>query len=107
MSWDANSEADLAGYEVSLARYHGERSRAAVVTDGSLSMKLDGLENGKPYYLTVRAFDTDENIGPWADEVTATPNPTSDDDDAADDDTSPYTGSSHDHHSKDSNCGCD
>ena len=82
LTWNAVDATDLAGYEVSLARYPGERIVAATVAGGTTHANFDGLEEWKPVYLTVRAFDQAGNRGAWADEVAATPQPAASGDDA-------------------------
>ncbi len=73
LAWTPSPEEDVAGYEVSLARYPGERTIAATVPATAHEIELAGLEVGKPYYLTVRAFDEEENRSAWAEEVSAAP----------------------------------
>jgi len=73
LAWTPSPEEDVAGYEVSLARYPGERIIAATVPETTQGVEFTGLEAGKPYYLTVRAFDEAENRSAWAGEVSAVP----------------------------------
>jgi hypothetical protein len=59
LAWDANAEADLAGYII-LA------DGAEVARTGSLTRSVTGLVNGQTYTLAVRAYDTSQNEGPPA-----------------------------------------
>jgi hypothetical protein len=105
LTWDGALASDVAGYEVSLARYPGERVLVLSTDAATRSAEFTGLEEWKPVTLTVRAFDLAGNRGPWADEVTATPRAPEADDDSGDDDTGDDT-SSDDDDNDDDGCGC-
>ena len=108
LSWNASTEFDLQGYEISLARYTGERIVAAVVNDQTTSVIFDGLEPLKPHYLTLRTLDESENRSPWATEVSGAATGVTtkegavlssgyqnEDDDTGDDDDNHQTGSNY------------
>ncbi len=68
VSWNANGEADLAGYRI----YYGTRSGqyAEVVDVGNVtSHRLQGLQTGETYYFVVTAYDTAGNESPPSREV--------------------------------------
>jgi len=68
LAWDPNPEPDLAGYKV----YYGTSSRIydAVVDVGNWThCTLDGLEEGKTYYLAATAYDTHGNESDFSEEV--------------------------------------
>jgi len=68
VSWDPNTEADLAGYRV----YYGTQSRNYQTT---LDVGLDtfkvvsNLQNGVRYYFAVTAYDTANNESDFSEEV--------------------------------------
>lgn len=68
LTWQANTEADLSGYNV----YVGEKSRIyglPVPTGTGTSYKMDGLVEGKTYYFAVSALDTTGNESGLSSEV--------------------------------------
>jgi hypothetical protein len=74
LSWDANSEIDLAGYNVyrgtttggPYSKINSSLVIGAAYVDG-------GLTNGTPYYYVVRAVDTSTNESGMSNEASATP----------------------------------
>ena len=71
IAWNANPDADLAGYNV----YIGERSRGySNVADAGNLTEFDwaGLEAGKTYYFSVTAYDISGNESSFSDEVKVT-----------------------------------
>ena len=81
LNWTPNTEPDIFGYEISFSRYPGERIAAATVDDLTTQVAFEGLEQGKPYYMTVRTIDESTNKSPWAAEISAMPEEPGDDDD--------------------------
>ena len=72
VTWNANTESDLAGYRV----YYGTSSRnypnsisLGKVTSGTVS----GLTVGTTYYFAVKAVDTSGNLSGYSAEVTKKP----------------------------------
>jgi len=68
VEWDANSEADLAGYKV----YYGSGSRSydKVIDVGDVLLYKVNLPESK-YYFAVTAYDLAGNESPFSDEVIA------------------------------------
>ena len=74
LAWTANSEPDLAGYNLYRSITLGgpyTKVNAAVITGTTYSNT--GLANGTPYYYILRAVDTSTNESGNSSEVTATP----------------------------------
>ncbi len=67
VSWDPNSETDLAGYR--LYRGYASRDYGAVSTVKDTSAGLR-LERGKKHFFAVTAFDSSGNESGYSDEVT-------------------------------------
>jgi hypothetical protein len=68
LSWDGNSEPDIAGYKV----YHGTASRAYTVTRDAgnvITYKITGLTYGQMYYFAVTALDTQGLESDYSNEV--------------------------------------
>ncbi|HEY9160374.1 MAG TPA: PKD domain-containing protein [Desulfomonilia bacterium] len=60
VSWNANTEPDLAGYKI----YYGTQSgtyTSTVNTGKVTTMTIDNLETGKTYYVAMSAYDTSAN----------------------------------------------
>lgn len=71
VSWDANTEPDLAGYKV----YYGQKSRQYdhVVDVGNITeYEVGNLLPGQTYYFAVTAYDTAGNESAPSEEVSAT-----------------------------------
>lgn len=71
LSWNANTESDLGGYKV----YYGTASRtySSTVNVGNIvSYQLEGLTEGRTYYLTLTAYDKAGNESGFSNEVAAT-----------------------------------
>jgi|GEM_PF-1652412 len=71
VSWEANTEPDLAGYKV----YYGLKTRnyETYIDVGNVtSHLLDGLDYGHTYYVAVTAYDTLGTESGYSDEVWAT-----------------------------------
>jgi fibronectin type 3 domain-containing protein len=76
LSWDANTESDLAGYDIYRATISGgpyTKLNGSVLTNTTYSDP--GLTNGTTYYYVVTAVDTSANISGYSSEVSATPHP--------------------------------
>ena len=74
LSWNANSEGDLDGYNVYRATSSGgpfTKLNGSLVT--TTSYNDSGLTNGTTYYYVVTAFDTSANESQTSAEVSATP----------------------------------
>ena len=72
LSWDDNSEPDLAGYEV----YRSMTSDQNYTPIASVTMSSytdTGLSNGNTYYYVVAAIDLSGNYSGFSNEVNATP----------------------------------
>lgn len=65
--WDANSEADLAGYKVYVRFPGGPYAIAGTVTQPSGT--VSGLDVGKTYQFVVTAFDRSNNESGYSNEV--------------------------------------
>ena len=87
LTWSAVADQDLDGYQISLSRYPGERIVVQTVSAATVEVTLPDLQIGKPYYLSVRAFDQTDNLGAWSEEVSAIPGASGDDDTGDDDDS--------------------
>jgi len=71
VSWNANSELDLAGYKI----YYGKSSgsyESQVYVGNVTSYHLTGLEEGKHYYFAVTALDFSGNESTFSKEVGTT-----------------------------------
>jgi len=67
LEWDANNEADLAGYKVyygTSSGNYGEPDDAGNVTEHELS----GLTEGETYYVAITAYDNSDNESQKSDE---------------------------------------
>jgi hypothetical protein len=68
LTWQANSETDLAGYQV----YYGTSSRSyglPVPVGKVTTYQLSGLQEGRTYYFAVTAVDTSGNESGYSTEV--------------------------------------
>jgi phosphodiesterase/alkaline phosphatase D-like protein len=78
LAWDANTEADLAGYKV----YFGTSSRSygtPVDVGNQTAFTVAGLNNGQTYYFAVTAYDSSGNESGYSAEVNKTVNDTTPD----------------------------
>lgn len=69
ITWDANSESDLAGYKIYYSQspmFPDEPIRVGLIT----SYTIENLERGKTYYFSLTAFDTSGNESAKATMVT-------------------------------------
>ena len=72
VSWNANTESDLAGYRV----YYGTSSRNypnSISVGKVTSATISGLTIGTKYYIALKAVDTSGNLSGYSAEVTKTP----------------------------------
>lgn len=70
IEWDANTEADLAGYKV----YHGSSSgnyTFVVDVGNQTSYTIVDLPNNQENYIVVTAYDTSGNEGDYSNEITS------------------------------------
>ncbi|GIW07198.1 MAG: hypothetical protein KatS3mg060_2003 [Dehalococcoidia bacterium] len=86
LRWAANTELDIAGYEVGFAltpdfnaflytRNVGPRDTSATTTE--TGARIWGLEDNQTVYFSVRAYDMDGHYSPWAPFVAGSPWPLS------------------------------
>ena len=72
VSWNANTESDLAGYQV----FYGTSSRNypnSISVGKVTSATITGLTVGTTYYIAVKALDTSGNLSGFSAEVTKRP----------------------------------
>ena len=71
LTWNTNTELDLAGYEVYQATASGAYSLTPIATlpKTDLSYTATGLQVGTTYYFTVTAYDTAGNESQKSPEV--------------------------------------
>lgn len=67
VSWNANTEPDLAGYKVYMGTAPGQYSTPVTVTTPSYTFQ--GATDKTTYYVAVSAFDTSGNESALSDEV--------------------------------------
>jgi len=70
LTWDANTEPDLAGYRI----YYGTASREylnSIDVGNTTTYRLDGLLERVMYYIAVTAYDTTGNESGFSDEVSS------------------------------------
>ena len=68
LAWNANTEPDLAGYCV----YYGTAAQNygdSIDVGNTTTYRLDGLLEGVTYYITVTAYDVNENESDFSAEV--------------------------------------
>lgn len=73
VSWQPNTESDLAGYVV----YYGTASRTYTESEringtGTTQVRIEGLAQEEPYFLAVTAFDRNGNESAFSEEKTFT-----------------------------------
>ena len=86
VSWNANSELDLAGYKI----YYGKGSgiyESQVYVGNVTSYHLTGLEEGKQYYFAVTALDFSGNESKFSNEVETVISESTSDDQESDNET--------------------
>lgn len=71
VSWNANTDSDLAGYRIYYGTSSGSYS-SSVNVGNVTTYQLANLEQGKTYYVAVTAYDTSSNESEKSDEVSAT-----------------------------------
>jgi hypothetical protein len=70
VSWDANTEADLAGYKLYYGTVPG--SYGAPLTLGKVTAhQLTGLKDNTVYYIALTAYDTSGNESAYSVEISA------------------------------------
>ena len=68
LAWNANTETDLAGYQV----YYGTapwQYGDPIDVGNTTTYQLDGLQEGMTYYIAVTAYDVYDNESDFSDEV--------------------------------------
>jgi uncharacterized repeat protein (TIGR01451 family) len=74
LSWDANSESDLAGYRIRYGTSPGNHSLGvAQVSAGTTTTAISGLNAGLTYYFVAHAFDYANNESFPSNEIPAVP----------------------------------
>ncbi|MBW2059722.1 MAG: fibronectin type III domain-containing protein [Deltaproteobacteria bacterium] len=68
LAWNANTEPDLAGYQVYYGSGSGAYSHSVDVGD-TTTYRLEGLTAGATYYVSVTAYDTAGNESGYSNEV--------------------------------------
>jgi hypothetical protein len=74
VTWNANTESDLAGYKLYYGTVTGTYG-TPVVLGKVTSFQLTGLRDGTVYYLALTAFDTSANDSGFSLEVSASTGP--------------------------------
>jgi len=75
LQWNANSEADLAGYRVYYGTSPGNYTQSVVVSSaaslksGTVNYRLKGLIKNQVYFIAVTAFNKSGKESPCSDEV--------------------------------------
>ncbi|MDQ7779968.1 MAG: fibronectin type III domain-containing protein, partial [Planctomycetota bacterium] len=78
LTWNANSEPDLAGYEVYMGPSPGTKINAGLVPPSPTpSYLVTGLTNGETYIFAIVAVDTTGNGSALSEPASATPGPDS------------------------------
>lgn len=72
VAWDANTEPDLAGYNIYVGLNPGDYIRMDDVGDVN-EYEITGLHPGTTYYLAATAYDEDENESAYSKELVHTP----------------------------------
>ncbi len=71
LEWNANAEADLAGYQIHYGELFGVYDN--VINVGNVtSYAVKGLEVGKPYHFVLTAYDTSRNESGYSEGVSVT-----------------------------------
>jgi fibronectin type 3 domain-containing protein len=74
LTWDANTESDLAGYKIYLATASGQYSLPTAALPATLTQFLvENLQLDVTYFFAVTAFDTAGNESNFSNEVTTSP----------------------------------
>jgi fibronectin type 3 domain-containing protein len=74
LSWDPNSESDLAGYKVYLRTASEQYGLPIATLPATLTdFLVENLHMNMTYFFTVTAFDTAGNESGFSNEVTASP----------------------------------
>ena len=68
MRWDANTEADLAGYVVSWGDKPGAYDRSRTVGPGTTSVELELAPRPQPYFVAVQARDAAGRLSGYSNE---------------------------------------
>jgi len=71
IAWDANTEADLAGYKI----YYGTGSRNYTTSEdvgNATSYTITNLDEGVTYYFAAKAYDTSQNESDYSAELVYT-----------------------------------
>lgn len=71
VTWNANTEGDLAGYRVFCGTAPGVYTAKVTVGKDATSYLLAGLDEGTTYYVALTAFDTSANESGFSAEVSA------------------------------------
>ena len=75
LTWNANSETDLAGYKVYRATASGAYGAPlATIPAGTVTYQASGLISGTTYFFTVTAYDSSGNESARANEVSKVAN---------------------------------
>ena len=73
LTWQANSESDLASYTVYQGTSSGNLSKVSDVPAGTETFTATGLTNGTPYFFAIDAKNTQGQSSSQSAEVSATP----------------------------------
>ncbi len=73
LEWDANTESDLAGYNVFLGESGDNVLSSVFVAKPGTSTTITGLSNGKTYFFALDAQDTTGNHSPRSSVASVTP----------------------------------
>jgi len=71
LAWDANSESDLAGYELHYGTSSGSYTNLKVFGRTATQGSVTGLLEGNTYYFALKAFDSSGNRSGFSNQVSA------------------------------------
>ena len=70
LTWNANTESDLAGYKIYRATTSGGYGAPIATLQGNVTTYIaSGLQSGTTYFFVITAYDLSGNESPYSNEV--------------------------------------